>query len=132
MDGFVPIEVAEQLEPTPERGAMLATLSNTIVGLYKRLYGKGPTKARSYYLEDLVVCVLRGGLTRAELTLAENGRGEAVTRQRREFQEAVRNEFVAAVEGIVGRKVSAFMSATHIDPEVSVEIFVLERRPEPV
>lgn len=132
MDGFVPIEAAEQLEPVPERGAMLATISNTIVGLYKRLYGKGPTKARSYYLDDLVVCVLRGGLTRAELTLAESGRGDAVTRQRREFQEAVRNEFVAAIEGIVGRKVSAFMSATHIDPEVSVEIFVLERGPEPV
>jgi uncharacterized protein YbcI len=132
MDGFIPVEAAEQLEPVPERGTMLATISNTIVGLYKKLYGKGPTKARSYYLDDLVVCVLRGGLTRAELTLAEKGRGEAVTRQRSEFQQAVRNEFVAAVEAIVGRKVSAFMSMTHIDPEVSVEIFVLEREPEPV
>jgi uncharacterized protein YbcI len=132
MDGFIPIEVPEHLEPLPERGAMLATISNTIVGLYKKLYGKGPTKARSYYLEDLVVCVLRGGLTRAELTLAKNGRAEAVTRQRSEFQEAVREEFVAAIEAIVGRKVSAFMSMTHIDPEVSVEIFVLEREPVPV
>jgi hypothetical protein len=48
VEGFVPIEAAEPREPTPERGAMLAAISNTIVGIYKRLYGKGPTKARSY------------------------------------------------------------------------------------
>jgi uncharacterized protein YbcI len=127
MDGSFPIEVPERVESFPERGAMLATISNTIVGLYKTYYGKGPTKARSYYLDDMVVCVLRGGLTRAELTLAQSGRTEAVTRQRQEFQAAVRDEFVTAIEAIVGRTVTAFMSTTHIDPEVSVEIFMLER-----
>jgi uncharacterized protein YbcI len=111
----------------PERGELLAAVSNTIVGLYKAHYGKGPTKARSYYLEDMVVCVLRGGLTRAELTLAKNGRADAVTRQRGEFQAAVRDEFVSAIEALVGRRVEAFMSTTHVDPDVSVEIFMLER-----
>jgi uncharacterized protein YbcI len=118
----------ELIESFPERGAMLATISNTIVGLYKTFYGKGPTKARSYYLDDMVVCVLRGGLTRAELTLARSGRSDAVTRQRQEFQAAVRDEFVTAIEAIVGRPVTAFMSTTHIDPEVSVEIFMLDRQ----
>ena len=94
MDGSLPIGAPELIESFPERGAMLATISNTIVGLYKTFYGKGPTKARSYYLDDMVVCVLRGGLTRAELTLAQSGRSEAVTRQRQEFQAAVRDEFV--------------------------------------
>jgi uncharacterized protein YbcI len=110
---------------------MLATLSNAIVGLYKEYYGKGPTKARSYYLDDMVVCVLRGGLTRAEQTLARSGRTQAVARQRHEFQEAVRDEFVGAVEGILGRRVVAFMSSVHADPDVNVEIFMLEREPEP-
>jgi uncharacterized protein YbcI len=128
MDGFAPVGAAEQVESFPERGAMLATISNTIVGLYKTFYGKGPTKARSYYLDDMVVCVLRGGLTRAELTLAQSGRSDAVTRQRQEFQAAVRDEFVTAIEAIVGRPVTAFMSTTHIDPEVSVEIFMLDRQ----
>src|SRR5436190_5567092 len=127
MDGVTPIELSVHTDTSAERGTMLATISNTIVGLYKTFYGKGPTKARSYYLDDMVVCVLRGGLTRAELTLAQSGRAEAVTRQRAEFQAAVRDEFVAAVEAIVGRRVSAFMSTTHVDPEVSVEIFMLER-----
>jgi len=106
---------------------MLATLSNAIVGLYKEHYGKGPTKARSYYLDDMVLCVLRGGLTRAEQTLARSGRIAAVTRQRQEFQEAVRDDFVGTVETIVGRRVTAFMSSVHVDPDMSVEIFMLER-----
>lgn len=106
---------------------MLATLSNAIVGLYKELYGKGPTKARSYYLDDVVLCVLRGGLTRAEQTLARSGRAEAVARQRHELQHATRDEFTHVVEQIVGRRVVAFMSNVHVDPDVNVEIFMLER-----
>jgi uncharacterized protein YbcI len=125
-----PIPVKEPAEAGAERGVVLAMISNTIVGLYKRYYGKGPTKARSYYLDDMVVCVLRGGLTRAELTLVRSGRSEAVTRQRQEFQAAVREEFELAIEEIVGRRVVAFLSTTHTDPDVSVEIFMLE--PEPV
>lgn len=77
----------------------------------------------------MLVCVLRGGLTRAEITLAQNGRSEAVTRQRREFQEAVREEFIGAIEDLVGRRVVAFMSTVNLDPDVEVEIFMLE--PEP-
>jgi len=111
------------------RGPLLAAVSNTIVGLYKRYYGKGPTKARSYFMDDMLVCVLRGGLTRAELTLAANGRAEVVARQRREFHEAVRAEFTGAIEDLVGRRVLAFMSTVHMDPDLEVEIFVLE--PEP-
>jgi uncharacterized protein YbcI len=106
---------------------MLATLSNAIVGLYKEHYGKGPTKARSYLLDDMLLCVLRGGLTRAEQTLAKSGRIAAVVRQRHEFQEAVRDDFVSTVERIVGRRVIAFMSTVHVDPDLNVEIFMLER-----
>jgi uncharacterized protein YbcI len=112
--------------PETPQGAVLAKVSNTVVGLYKRLYGKGPTKARSYFLDGVVVTVLRGGLTRAEMTLVESGRGDLVTRQRQEFQEAVREEFMSAVGEVLGRRVVAFMSTTHHDPDLSVEVFVLE------
>jgi len=124
------IPPAEALEAQQDhRGPLLAAISNTIVGLHKRYYGKGPTKARSYFIDDILVCVLRGGLTRAELTLAANGRAEAVARQRREVQEAVREEFTGAIEDLVGRRVVAFMSTVHTDPDLEIEIFVLE--PEP-
>jgi uncharacterized protein YbcI len=118
-------------EAGPERGPLLAAISNTIVGLYKQYFGRGPTKARSYLMDDMVVCVLRGGLTRAELTLARSGRSDAVARQRREFQQAVREEFTSAIEALVGRKVIAFMSSVHMDPDLEVEIFMLEPEPEP-
>jgi uncharacterized protein YbcI len=114
-------------DSAPERGPLLATISNTIVGLYKQYYGKGPTKARSYYLDDMIVCVLRGGLTRAELTLAQSGRTDAVLRQRQEFQAAVRDQFVEAIEELTGRRVAAFMSATNAEPDVNIEIFMLAR-----
>jgi uncharacterized protein YbcI len=123
----VPLVPSHESEAEHERGPMLASLSNAIVGLYKRYYGKGPTKARSYLMDDMVLCVLRGGLTRAEQTLARSGRIEAVTRQRQEFQAAVRDEFIETVEQIVGRSVVAFMSNVHMDPDLNVEIFMLER-----
>jgi uncharacterized protein YbcI len=116
-----PVETTE----TPQ-GAVLAQVSNTVVGLYKRLYGKGPTKARSYYLDGVVVTVLRGGLTRAETTLVESGKSEVVSRQRQEFQEAVRDEFMSAVGAVLGRPVIGFMSTMHHSPDVSVEVFVLD------
>src|SRR5436190_23913774 len=103
-------------DPGADRGALLAAISNTIVGLHKRYYGKGPTRARSYLLDDMLVCMLRGGMTRAEETLVERGRADLVIRQRHEFQDAVREEFVSAVETLTGRRVTAFMSTSSADP----------------
>jgi uncharacterized protein YbcI len=37
------------------------------------------------------------------------------------------HEFRAAVEEITGRKVRAFLSQVTFDPDISVEVFVLER-----
>jgi uncharacterized protein YbcI len=108
------------------RGDVLLEVSNAIVRLYKDCYGKGPTKARTVYQGDLVVCLLRGGFTTAERTLFEHGRSELVLHQRGEFQAAMRDRFTALVESIVGRKVIGFMSGSQLDPEMSVEVFVLE------
>jgi uncharacterized protein YbcI len=121
-------EVAQRIDESREspNGALLAAVSNTVVGLYKRLYGKGPTKARSYYLDGMVVTVLSGGLTRAETTLVESGRADLVTRQRYEFRQALSDDFAEAVGEVLGRPVIAFMSTMHYDPDVSVEVFVLE------
>jgi uncharacterized protein YbcI len=65
-------------------------------------------------------------LTRAEITLVESGKADVVSRQRQEFQEAVRDEFMSAVGEVLGRRVVAFMSTMHHDPDVSVEVFVLD------
>jgi uncharacterized protein YbcI len=117
-------------EATTEPGHLLVTISNTIVGLYKRHYGKGPTKARTYYLDNLVVCTLRGRMTRIEETLARSGRDDVVAHQRQELHAAVYDEFVAAIEQLTGRRVLAFMSGASTEPDISVDIFMLEPEPD--
>jgi len=49
-----------------------------------------------------------------------------VRQTRREYQSAMREEMTGAVEEIVGRRVIGFMSDNHIDPDLAVEVFVLE------
>jgi uncharacterized protein YbcI len=97
-----------------------------MVQIHKRFYGKGPTKARSYIMGDLVVCLMRGGFTTAEQTLIGSGRADLVHQQRTEFQMALKQEFTAAISEATGRQVTAFMSNSHVDPPLIIEIFVLE------
>src|SRR5438552_9477334 len=104
-----PISVEPSPAQTNNHGELLSTISNRMVHLHKRYYGKGPTKARSYAMGDLVVCLMRGGFTKAEETLIESGRANLVHEQRREFQEALQKEFAGAIEEVTGRNVSAFM-----------------------
>jgi uncharacterized protein YbcI len=107
-------------------GDMLLAISNAIVGVYKECFGKGPTKARTYYYGDVVTCILRGGYTRMEATLLDSGHPDVVQRQRHLLQQAARDRFVAAVEEITGRRVTAFISGTDHGPDVHAEVFVLE------
>ena len=109
-------------------GVMRATISNEIVRLQAEYYGKGPTKAKTYISEDLVVVVLEESFTRAEKTLAERGEREAIEHIRRRFQQQMAAEFTSVVEQATGRKVRAFLSATDIDHDVSVETFLLDKR----
>jgi len=69
-------------------GDVLTAISDGMVALLKEFYGRGPTRAKSYYEDDLVVCVLRGGFSRVEQTLLDGGRGAAVIQQRMEFQKS--------------------------------------------
>ena len=106
-------------------GATRTAISEGIVALLKDYYGVGPTQAKTYIDDDLVVCLLRGGFTRVERTLLEGGRTAAVIEQRMAFQEVMRPRFVAVVEGATGREVVGFMSGNQQDPDMLCEVFVL-------
>ena len=93
--------------------------------LLKDYYGRGPTQAKTYYEDDLVVCLLRGGFTRVEQTLLDGGRGHAVIQQRMEFQEVMRERFEAVIEQATGRRVVGFMSGNQQDPDMICEVFIL-------
>jgi uncharacterized protein YbcI len=106
-------------------GEMRAMISNEIVRLQAEYYGKGPTKAKTYIVEDLVVVVLEESFTRAEKTLIERGEREAIEHIRRRFQQQMAESFSSVVEQATGRKVRIFLSETNVDEDVSVETFLL-------
>jgi uncharacterized protein YbcI len=108
---------------------VLASISTGLVQLHSRYYGKGPTKAKTYLLDDTVICLLRGGFTRVERTLIAEGEAQAVHDIRRSFQKAMEVQFRDIIEGATDRKVIAYMSQVHEDPEIALEVFVLEPVP---
>jgi uncharacterized protein YbcI len=108
-------------------GEELAQITNGIVQLFSEYYGRGPTRAKSYLLDDAyVVTVLRDTLTTVERTLAETGHGDQVRSVRITFQEAMADEFKSVVERALGRPVLAYHSQLLIDADLGFELFVLE------
>jgi uncharacterized protein YbcI len=110
----------------PGRGTQASEISDGLVSLHKQYYGRGPTEAKTYLVNDTVVSLLRGGFTPIERTLIEQGNADAVHEMRRNFQAVMRDRFSSVVEHATGRKVVAYMSQIHSDPDIAVEIFVLE------
>ena len=107
-------------------GDIRGNVSRRMVQLHKEFYGRGPEKAKTYYSGDLVVVLMRGGFTRVEETLLQEGRGESVLQQRSDFQKVMAARFIAVIEEETGRKVIAMMSGTHQHPDLLGEMFVLE------
>jgi uncharacterized protein YbcI len=93
--------------------------------------GRGAPRSHYYVQENLIVCVLHDNLTKGELSLVRDGKEEAVLAIRRTYQDSMRAELTAIVERLTGRKVAAFTSANHVNPDVAIEPFVLELRDTP-
>ena len=106
-------------------GETRARISKEIVRLQSEYYGKGPTRAKTYIVDDLVVVVLEESFTRAEKTLVERGEREAIQQIRRRFQQQMAESFISIVEQATGRRVRVFLSETDVDQDVSVETFLL-------
>jgi uncharacterized protein YbcI len=106
-------------------GETRATISREIVRLQAEYYGKGPTKARTYINDDVVIVVLEETFTRAEKTLVQRGEGDAIQHIRRRFQQQMAENFIGIVEQATGRRVRACLSDTDITQDVSVETFLL-------
>jgi uncharacterized protein YbcI len=108
-------------------GELDAAISNAVVGLVRDYVGRGPTKARTIHKGNLVLCVLEDTMTRAEQSLVAAGDDEFVARMRHALQNAMRDELTTAVEGFTHRRVVAFLSANHLEPDLAAELFVLDK-----
>ncbi len=102
----------------------MSQLSREIVQLHARLYGRGPTKARSFLHGDYAVCILEEVFTTAERTLIQAGSGEHVRATRTKFQDAVKAEFTEVVEEITGRSVRVALSQIDVDANLALEFFI--------
>jgi uncharacterized protein YbcI len=111
---------------TRTQGELSAAISNAIVALMADYTGRGPSQSQTYVHENLVVCILHDGLTKGERSLVLDGKQDAVLHMRHTYQGTMRTELIAVVEQLTGRKVAAFMSDNHVNPDVAVETFVLE------
>jgi uncharacterized protein YbcI len=108
-------------------GEQLAAVTNGIVQLFSEYYGRGPTKAKSYFLDErIVVCVLENTMTTVEQTLVKNGDKDMVRQVRLTFQEAMADEFKGVVERALGRRVAGYHSQLTMEPDIGFEFFVLE------
>lgn len=114
------------LDTQAERGKIASEISNSAVQVLRDYTGRGPTKAHTIINRDVVTIVFRDTLSKGELKLVAGGFKDDVLRTRHMYQGAMRDDLVALVERNLGRKVVAFMSDNHIDPDVGVEFFILE------
>jgi len=121
------VDPAQTSDSEARHGEELAQITNGIVRLFSEYYGRGPTRAKTYLLDDTyVVTALRDTLTTVERTLAETGHGDQVRSVRLTFQEALADTFKAVVEEALGRRVVSYHSQLLIDADMGFELFVLE------
>ncbi len=109
------------------RGAVTSAISDAMAGLLSRHTGRGATSSWTTFGRDIIVCVMADALTTGERSLVRHGRSSAVLGIRSAYQDTMEQEAISVVEELSGRRVSAFMSTNHIDPDLAVEIFVLHR-----
>ncbi len=113
-------------EGRPTSGELSVKISNRMVQILHRYTGRGPTKARTTMGSDHVLVMLGDTLTVGERTLLDAGYGDEVMVTRRRFQDVMRPEAIGMVEELTGRTVVGFMSDNHANPDLGVEVFVLE------
>ena len=109
-------------------GQLLAEISTTVVGILRDHYGRGPMKAKTYALDDIIVCVMRGsGFTPLEQTIMDSGEPDRVVEMREDFQRVMAKRYRTAIEELTGRTVVAFLSQAHVEPDITMEIFFIDR-----
>jgi uncharacterized protein YbcI len=106
-------------------GVSSAAISNALVGLYRRHFGKGPAQAKTYLLDDVVICLFEGGTLRIEETLEQAGQSQVVDDFRRAFRRTARDEFVETIEQQTGRQVRASLSQYDSEHDIACWVFLL-------
>jgi uncharacterized protein YbcI len=113
-------------QPRSTGGQLNAAISNAVLHVHSRYVGRGPSGAQVFFRHNVVVVVLHDVMTRAERSLVSSGQAQAAMDLRRQCHQTMRDDLVAAVEGLTGRGVVAFMSDSHLEPDVASQLFILD------
>lgn len=113
-------------EPAPGGGELALAISTAVVRELASTTGRGPMSAKTTFGDNAVFVVLQDTLTRGERNLVNAGESDAVLALRRLWQAVMRDSCSKAIEDLTDRKVVGFMSDNHIDPDIAVEVFILE------
>jgi uncharacterized protein YbcI len=108
-------------------GDLLARLSDEMVRAKKQFFGKGPEQSKSYMFDDLLIVVMRGGLTTAEQTMLRFGQQNMVRQFRQLFEDEMTEVLTGLVEETTGRTVVNYQSQIMFDPDIVVEMFVFDQ-----
>jgi uncharacterized protein YbcI len=122
------------MEPATEQtreiltgGNLLAAISTSIVAMLREHYGRGPMKAKTYALDDVIMVVMRGsGFTPLEQTIMDSGAPDRVVAMREEFQQLMAKRYRETIKELTGRTVVAFLSQAHVEPDITVEMFFVD------
>lgn len=108
-------------------GKLLAAISSSIVAMLREHYGRGPMRAKTYVLDDIIVVVMRGsGFTPLEQTIMNSGEPARVVAMREDFQRVMKDRYKETIKELTGRNVVAFLSQAHVDPDITIEIFFVD------
>jgi uncharacterized protein YbcI len=108
-------------------GHLLSAISTSIVGILHDHYGRGPMKAKTYVLDDIIVVVMRGsGYTALEQTIMDSGDPDRVVAMREDFQRVMAERYKETINRLTGRSVVAFLSQAHVEPDITMEVFFID------
>ena len=116
-------------EPRLTGRQQLAAISRSMAGLQREHYGRESPRVKTYAIKDMIVVVVRSKhLTPLEKSMVDGGEPERVLALRAEFARVMAGRYTHTVERVTGRTVVALLSQAHVDPDIIVEAFFLDRR----
>lgn len=107
-------------------GEVAAAVSNAVVRIHADHHGRGPTRAKTYVFDDVIVTVMEEGAAPVERTLADAGEEGLIHSLRTRVQDAISDELKAAVEEITGRRVRAVVSGSQVEQDIECAVFLLQ------
>jgi uncharacterized protein YbcI len=110
---------------------LLSAISNSIAALRREHYGRGPMKAKTYILDDIIIVVMRdNGYSAIEKTMIDSGDPGRVIALREDFQRVMAKRYSDTIEELTGRSVIAFLNRAHLEPDLSMKVFIVDRPPD--